>query len=243
MHDVSQTYQDLFDGLHTVMTVVEIETEQNGETVYEELEVDSLFSVKTDGSLFPSRSPSIGNFCAKKATIALIPPDDAVIPRMARIRLFVYLTDGSTQSERIQKGTFWIDTRSYDKSKSKMTVTAYDAALKFDSDFDSSSLAWPAKAEDVVTEIAQSVGVELKDGLTNYIRTFLERDVPLMPNMTKRDILRGIATMFCANWTITDDGKLDLVPFNTFPESSDTVFLADEHGNRITIGGDRIIVR
>lgn len=243
MHSVSQTYEDLYDGLHTVIPIVELETIQNNETVYVELGPSSLYSIKISGSLFPDRSPSIGNFCAREADIVLIPPEYATIPRMARVRLFVYLRNDSTESERIPKGTFYIDTRAYDKAKRKMSIHVYDATLKFDADFDSSNLAWPAKAESVVQEIAQSVGVPLANNVVSYIQSFLERDVPLMPNFSKREVLQGIATMFCANWTITDSGELDLVPFNTFPEAADTNFLSDEDGNRITIGGDRIIVR
>lgn len=243
MHTVSETFQELYDGLHTLRPVVELETVENGQIVYREFEVNRLYSVKTSGSLFPNSSPSIGNFCAREATVVLKPPEGMVVPRMARIRLFVYLTDGTVTSERVPKGVYYIDTRSYNASRSKMTMYAYDAALKFDADFNSSELAWPAKAEDVVVAIAESVGVSLASRVIPYIQSFLERDVPLVTSMTKREVLCGIATMFCANWTMTDSGELDLIPLNTSPEVSDTVFLADEYDNRILIGGDRIIVR
>lgn len=244
MHTVSALFEELYNGLHTVKPVVELQTVQNGETVYVELEADKLYSVKTSGALFPDRSPSIGNFCAREVDIVMIPPTGATIPRMARLRLFVYLTDGERVSERVPKGVFWIDTRSYNKGKTKLSLHAYDAALKFDADFDASTLEWPAKAEQVVVVLAQSVGVNIREGVLDYIaNTFVDRDVPLMPNLTKREIMCGIAAMFCANWTISDEGTLDLVPLNTTPEIADIIYLADELSNRITIGGDTIIVR
>lgn len=241
MHEVSQTYKDLFDGLHDVVTVAEIETEQNGATVYEEIETDGLYSVSTSGSLFPDQSPSIGNFCAREADITFIPPS-GTIPRMARIRLFVYLTDGETESERIPKGTYYIDTRSFTQDKTKMTVHCYDAALKFDEDFSASNLAWPAKAEDVVQSVAASVGVQLAPNVIGDIKKYTYRDVPLITNITKRELLSNIACMFAANFAMDDNGRLQMYPLNIEVEDVGYDYLADENGNIIVMGGDYIVV-
>lgn len=241
MHNTSTLYNQIWNGTHTVKTVAEIQTVQNNETVYVELDDTQLYSVKTTGSLFSESNPSIGNFVSRELDMTFIPPD-AEIPRMARIRLFVYITDGSRNSERIPKGTFYIDTRKYNDDKSKMMVHCYDAALKFDADFDGSLLAWPAKAEDLVQAVSLSAGVPLEANVQNFIKQFSYRSVPLIPNISKRELLASLACMFGANFAINDNGELQIYPLNTEVDEVDFYYLVDENSNRITMGGDYIIV-
>lgn len=241
MHSASTAYNNITSGLYTVKTVVNIQTINNGSTEYVMLNDDKLYSVKTSGSLFPERQPSIGNFVARECDLIIEPPQNT-IPKMARIGLFVFVSDGVNNSSPIQKGVFFIDTREYTKNKDKMIIHGYDAALKFESDYDSSNLSWPAYPLDIVREIASSVGVTLDDRTTAYMSQFIHYKIPLQTNITKRDMLKGIAAQYCGNWTITDEGKLLLVGLNTGSDDVHLNYLVDENGNRLAYGGDRIIV-
>ena len=241
MHSVSNTWTALYNGIHTVHTVAEIETVSIGTTQYVELGDDKLYSVKVTGSLFPDREPSIGNFVSREVDLVIEPPQNT-IPRTARIRLFVYLQNGNTVSERISKGVFWIDTREYTQDKGKMLIHGYDAAMKFESDFDSSKLFWPSYAINIVNELASSVGVAVDSRTQTYMNQFINYKIPLQTNVTKRDMLKGIAAQYCGNWTITDEGKLLLIGINTGSDDIHLSYLIDENDNRLKCGDDRLII-
>ena len=80
------------------------------------------------------------------------------------------------------------------------------------------------------------MGVELDE------RTELDDEikVPYPNDWTAREILSMVGTAHCGNWTITDAGKLRLVPLWSIPEA--THYLVDQYGDPITLGGVRILV-
>ena len=99
-----------------------------------------------------------------------------------------------------------------------------------------SSDNWPRKDVFLVSKIASIMGVETDP------RTVLdaETDVPYPIDWTCREILSYIAIAHCGNWTITDEGKLRLVPLWSIPEA--THYLVDQYGDPITMGGVKILV-
>lgn len=170
----------------------------------------------TSNTLFgKEKGPCVGQAAAGQLDVSVIPK--SYIPRMAEIRLFTALcvvdhVAGvvSERSEWLQKGVFYIDTRQFDDVSGALSLHGYDAMLKASPnyiDVDEDSGSWPRKCRVVVEDIAFRMGVELDE------RTVLQDyDVGYMPLTSGREILGWIAAMHGANWTITDEGKLRLVP-------------------------------
>lgn len=178
-----------------------------------EVPMSNLIELKTSGGLFST--VGIGNTISRQISAQFIPVGD--VPRMAEIRLFTALcvvdhVAGvvSERSEWLQKGVFYIDTRDAGKVYGTLTIHGYDAMLKASPnyiDVDDESGSWPRKCRVVVEDIAYRMGVELDE------RTVLQDyDVGYMPLASEREILGWIAAMHGGNWTITDEGKLRLVP-------------------------------
>lgn len=242
MHSTSSLYNTIRSGNHTDRVVLEIETVTNGTTEYVELDETKLYSLKTSFSMFPEEKPSIGNFCAREIDVVFEPPVGKDIPKQARMRIFTYLYNGTQQSERIPKGVFFIDTREYNADKTKMLVHGYDAAIKFDSDINSTDFEWPYSALNLVVALANSVGVSVDRSVTDAITNFNSGFKVPLTICTKREMIQFIAAMCGGNCYIGDDGKLHLMYLRVEPNSIEYGYLSDENGNNITIGGDRIIV-
>ena len=171
-----------------------------------EVPMSNLIELKTSGGLFST--VGIGNTISRQISAQFIPVGD--IPRMAEIRPYVRVRLNEQVSEWIPKGVFYIDTRQTDDVSGALSLHGYDAMLKASPnyiDVDERSGMWPRKCRIVVEDIAYRMGVELDE------RTVLqEYDVGYMPLTSGREILGWIAAMHGGNWTITDEGKLRLVP-------------------------------
>lgn len=244
MQTTSKLFKDIFSGDHTAHTIVEIETKVNGATQYVELGEDKIYSVSTSGSLFPEGNPSFGNFVSREIDLVIEPPT-ATIPRTARIRVFVYIENETQTSERIAKGTFFVDTREFNDEHTKMTIHGYDAAIKFDADFDSSDYDWPTPARSLILAIASSVGVDVDKQVSDYITDFgAISPIPLMTNASKREMMCWIAAQLGGNFTIGDNGRLFIIPLNSMNTDGDSEFgyLIDENDAKISINGTRIII-
>lgn len=178
-------------------------------------QMGNILSLKTYGSLF--KTVGIGNVISREIDLSFVPIGE--IPRKAEIRPYIRVRLGDQVSEWVQKGVFYIDTRKFDDASGTLTVHGYDAMLKSSPnyiDVEESSGTWPRKARTVVEDIAYRMGVELDE------RTVLqEYDVGYMPLTSGRETLGWIAAMHGGNWTITDEGKLRLVPLVTAWESID----------------------
>lgn len=204
---------------------MEYKVEIDGVTYYK----SALFSVSITRPLFEKLS--VGNTCAAELKVSFIPSGD--VARMAKIVPYARKT---SDDEWSQLGVFYTDARA--KNGIKLELTAYDAMLKAEQTYLQSDDVgeWPRTMATVVSEICARMGVEL-DG-----RTALKSYTVDYPNdLTMREVLGYIAAAHGGNWIITAEGKLLLVPlFSSMPE--ETFFLVDEDGDRITFGGDRIIL-
>lgn len=172
---------------------------------------DVIYGAKSDCKVFDT-APTIGGTYSGTLEFSLL-GDGSAIPKMASVKPYFRAVLGATTSEWIQKGEFFIDTRSVSHNDNGLTVFSahcFDAMLKANANYATSSLAWPATDTAVVAEIASKMGVS-QDSRNSAILTG-GYSIPLPTEYTMRDVLSFIAAMYAANWIITDEGKLRIVP-------------------------------
>lgn len=198
-----------------------------------------LISVKTALRVFSSDTPSIGDCVSSEIDVSLLQPA-GTIPRQARLVPYVRLTDGVRQSEWLQQGVYFIDTRETsgsDRAK-KLTLHGYDAMLKAEADYPPSTLQWPARDIDVVREISENMGVTV-DARTVAIMTsgYL---IEYPGEYSQRETLGYIASMYAGCFVMSDLGALRLIQLAGIPP--ETRYLVTGDGKAITFGGVRICV-
>lgn len=200
----------------------------------------NLFSVKTTNGLFTNNTINIGNAISGEITVEMLKPKGD-IPRMAQLVLYVRVTNGTETSEWIQKGIYYIDTRSTSQNCDDIeiiTLHGYDAMLYADAYYDDSQIEWNAKDVEVVKEIASKIGVEVDDRTLEIMTHGYEISYPAQ--YTYREVLGYIAAMYAGSFTISENGQLRLVSLYELPK--ETKYLIDSTGYTITFGGDRILV-
>lgn len=199
-----------------------------------------LISMKTAKNLFSDNCPAVGCCVSAQIDIEMLKPT-AEIARQSRVVPYVRLTDGIRTSEWIQKGVFYIDTRKkkVDGSRiEKIVIQGFDDMLRTEQDYPTSSLSWPARDIDVVREIAEFIDVSV-DSRTVDIMT---RSYPVQypGEYSCREVLGYIAAMYGGCFIMSDLGELRLVRLFDIPP--ETRYLIGSSGQRITFGGDRILV-
>ena len=199
-----------------------------------------LVSMEADFQIFSDESPTVGNCVSADIDVQMLKPF-AELPRQARLVPYVRLTDGIRHSEWIQKGVFYIDTRSKVEDGSsieKIKLHGYDDMLKAEQDYPASTLSWPARDIDVVREIAAFIGVAIDPRTVPIInRGYL---IQYPTGYSCRDVLGYIAAMYAGCFIMSDLGELRLVTIYGIPK--ETRYLIDAAGFAITFGGDRILV-
>lgn len=203
-----------------------------------------IVSATTRASMLDS-SLSIGNCIAKELNLVLRNfAGYHTIPRMAKIVMQYRLNDGTTQSEWLPKGTFFIDTRD-ESYGGVLTIDAFDPMLKSEQSFTESGPQgnWPRSDLTIVNQIASRIGVTVDSRTTAIITNNYQIPYPGYGDgaYTCREILGYIGTMYGGNWIITDENKLRLIILGDIPPG-DTNLLVTQNGDYITIGGYRIIV-
>ena len=173
-----------------------------------------IWSCETYPMLFDKLS--VGNCCS--STINLVLANPQTIPTMAKMELYVRLTNGTLTTAWVRKGVYYIDTREWDAQHEFLTITGYDAMLKTEQNYFTPPVTitgWPKTDAAVVSEICTRIGVELDT------RTVLNKgyvvQIPAVSSDGKdsdtlREVLGWIGGMYGGNWCITDEGKLRLVP-------------------------------
>ena len=201
MQTTSSTYQTLLAGNHRKETRLII----NDNLIFGE---ESLCSLSMSGALFGSDTLSFGGCVSREIRVKFY-PGSTTIPRMAKLQPQIRLTNGTTTSEWIPKGTFYIDTREYDKETGTLTLTGYDAMLKAEATYIPAGEVgrWPLPMSTVASEICTLLG------LTMDSRTSVRSDyvMQLPTGYSMREVLGGIAAAHAGNWIITDAGKLRLI--------------------------------
>lgn len=227
MQDTSALYNQVFetDG-HYAEVKINIAGVDYGQ--------DKIVSLSTSGGLFAEGTLGAGGAVAGEIDLQLYGP--GTIPKMAKLIPYYRFVAGNQVSEWIQKGVYYIDTRSQDGNV--LTIHGFDDMLKAEQVwYPDQSLEFPMSMQAAATEIAGIMGVTI-DSRTQF-NALYQVDYPAN-DWTLRDILRFIAAAHAANWVMTDLGQLRMVPIYEIPDT--TSYLVDEYGNAITFGGIRILV-
>lgn len=227
MQTVSALYQQIMSGEHYAERKINIAGTDYGE--------DAIVSLTTTGGLFADGTLSVGSAVSREINLSLWNVS-TTIPKMAKLIPYYRLSNGTQTSEWIQKGVYYIDTRSVDSGL--LTIHGYDDMLKAEQIWTpDQSLEFPMPMTQAANIIADIMGVEI-DART-VLNSAYTVDYPAN-DYTLRDVLRYIAAAHGGNWIMSDAGELWLVGLNTLPP--ETNYLCDEDGDWITFGGDRILV-
>ena len=227
MQTVSALYQQIMSGEHYAERKINIAGTDYGE--------DTIVSLTTTGGLFADGTLSVGSAVSREINLSLWNVS-TTIPKMAKLIPYYRLSNGTQTSEWIQKGVYYIDTRSVDSGL--LTIHGYDDMLKAEQIWTpDQSLEFPMPMTQAANIIADIMGVEI-DART-MLNSSYTVDYPAN-DYTLRDVLRFIAAAHGGNWIMSDVGELWLVGLNDLP--TETNYLCDEDGDWITFGGDRILV-
>lgn len=227
MQTVSALYQQIMSGEHYAERKINIAGTDYGE--------DTIVSLTTTGGLFADGTLSVGSAVSREINLSLW-NISTTIPKMAKLIPYYRISNGTQTSEWIQKGVYYIDTRSVDSGL--LTIHGYDDMLKAEQIWTpDQSLEFPMPMTQAANIIADIMGVEI-DART-VLNSAYTVDYPAN-DYTLRDVLRYIAAAHGGNWIMSDAGELWLVGLNTLPP--ETNYLCDEDGDWITFGGDRILV-
>jgi hypothetical protein len=128
-----------------------------------EITASGMMSLSINQSCFANDVPEIGRAVSGEIDLTILYVPN--IPKMATLTPYVRVTDGTSYSEWVQKGTFFIDTREVshnDDGLDVMTIHGYDAMLKFDQLYPSdSSHSYPLLDSTMVTWMASQIGVSV----------------------------------------------------------------------------------
>ena len=197
---------------------------------------ERIITLSTAANLMPEDTLSFGGAVAMEINLSILNPGQ--IPRMAEMVPSYRLVRGNQTSEWIQKGVFYIDTRSTDELTGVLTIHGYDAMLRAEQEWmPDQSLTFPVTMAAAAQEIARLIGVTIDP--RSILSTVYTVDYPAN-GYTLRDVLRSIAVAHVGNWYMTDIGQLRLYRARDLPP--ETNYLVTQHGSAITFGGVRILV-
>ena len=243
MHTLPENWNEIITGNHWFETAVKI----NNVLYYQQ----SLKSVQASYRVFSENQPTVGGCLAAELTVEMLAPSES-IPRMAQVRPYVRAKNGTLTSGWLPQGVFFIDTRETthnDDGLDILSLHCYDAMLKAEADYPSTSISYPAKDYRIVQIIAHAMGLQgsttAHTGIDARTKTLMNNgsgkyNISLPVGYSMREVLSYIAAMYAGNWVMTYDGKLRLVTLTELPE--ETNYLVDPLGDAITFGGDRILV-
>ena len=209
-------YSTLIAGSYTVETKVNINGVDYGESV--------LISVETSGALFKENIPTIGCCVSGEIDIKMLKPS-VTIPRMATIKPYIRLSNvaGTVKSGWLQKGEYFIDTRSVtnnDDGIDVLTIHGYDAMLKAEATYPDDNETYPKSDTYVVNLIATTMGIQVDSRTTAIMNNSYQIVHPAFASM--REVLKNIACMYAGNFCISPEGKLLLVQLGSVGNGSGT---------------------
>lgn len=195
---------------------------------------DQIMEMSADVRMFSEEQPGVGACLSAELKLKMLAPD-VTIPRMALIEPYVRVTDGTRFAEWIPQGKFFIDTRETTRMDDDLPIFschAFDAMLKTEADYPSTTHEWSYPDVGVVQEIADTIGVKV-DPRTWALMTN-NYQIPLPDGYTMREVLGNIASMYAGNWMMGYDGKLLLIALGGIPP--ETNLLVDGIGDWIDFG-------
>lgn len=167
-------------------------------------QMSQIFSLTTSLQMF-RRQPEIGKVIAQEIELKMLQPSGDV-PPMAQVVLYTRACTDTLQSEWLQQGVFYIDTRETTASNDLriLTIHGFDAVLMLEQDYASTSINWPATDVSIVQEIASKIGVSV-DPRTPALMTGGYR-YPLPTGYTLREMLGYIAQAYIGCFIVTETG-------------------------------------
>ena len=150
----------------------------------------------------------LGNAVSASCSLSLRTTN--AIPKSAAVVVEMRLNDGTTASEWLPAGTFYISRRTRDPLTGLLGLECYDALLKANAIWEPSAGTWPRTMTAVATELAAILGVSIDS------RTVIGTGAEYMiyepqSEITIRDVLGIIAQGNGGSWVMTPDNKLRLV--------------------------------
>ena len=201
---------------------------------------DKLRDISVTSSAFSGNTPSAGACLSSELEVTMDEPGWSV-PRMAKVRPYIRVTDGIQTSEWVPQGVYYVDTREYTKNDDGidlMKFHCYDGMMKTEQDYSGTNMNWPQTDRNIVNEIAGFLGVGVDLRTWDIINKNYQFGMPV--GYSYREVLGRIAAAYAGNWVMNYDGNLLLIAIgNVIPETN---YLINELGFTITFGGDRILV-
>ena len=199
MQTTSATWKQLWASgnahVKTRVTIADVGTFTEGDVI----------SAKISGVLYPDDDLGIGGVTSRKLELKLMLGDNPEPARGAEVTVEVALTDGTTTSEWLPKGTFCIDTRETDQLSQITTYVCYDLMILADKMAPDISAGYTMQS--LAISIAQTLGLSIDSRSTFRTSTY----TPALSGYTYREILSFIAIACCGNWTVTETDRLRLV--------------------------------
>ncbi|MBR0161962.1 MAG: hypothetical protein IJQ02_11865 [Oscillospiraceae bacterium] len=183
--------------------------------------MNKLISVRTHRAAFGEGTPTPGLAVAGEIEVTLyVNAGTGTIPRKAEIIPYVRVCNETQQSEWIQKGLYYVDSRQSTPDR-YTTLHGYDAMLTTERTQPWSELSWPALDIDEVSEIATIMGVTV-DPRTTVLMTAGFR-IPMPAQYTMRETLAQIAALYGGSFVMTDTNTLLLVCVWNLKTTADAV--------------------
>ena len=185
--------------------------------------------------------PAIGRVCTGSLKLTIYPQSQD-IPKAATVDAYcrLYSADGSTTSEWIPQGKYFVYNRS---GKKAIVLNCLDRMVKAGTTYlDKSGIVnWPAPMQTVVSEICRIMDVTLdsrsviKSGAPYYV------DYPNEDTLIS-EVLSNIAAAHGGNWIVTESGQLRLIPLAS-PASTPVQDLGKTHRGYTTKGNRQTVSR
>ena len=217
-----------------------------GGVVYDESQIVTL---NTNEALFAENTLSIGGAIAREIDFAAFL--DESVPKRAQIIHEVRLITSTQASEWLQKGVYYISTRSKDPLTGVTTVHGFDAMMSAEQEWKPAQTdIFPMPMKDAVEKTAAILHLALDP--RNVYKTGEDYKVSYpvadgnasgeeqVKGLSIRQVWRWIAAAMGGNFIINDLGELRLVPVN---DATATAYLSDENGDAVTFGGDAILLQ
>ena len=217
-----------------------------GGVVYDESQIVTL---NTNEALFAENTLSIGGAIAREIDFAAFL--DESVPKRAQIIHEVRLITSTQASEWLQKGVYYISTRSKDPLTGVTTVHGFDAMMAAEQEWKPAQTdIFPMPMKDAVEKTAEILHLALdprnvyktgEDYKVSYpVADGNASEEEQVKGLSIRQVWRWIAAAMGGNFIINDLGELRLVPVN---DATATAYLSDENGDAVTFGGDAILLR
>lgn len=242
MQSTDAVYEELLaSGNFSIGIRVEIGKDADSLVEYGEGQV---YGIKMYNQLFAENHPCVGSCVSGQLDVELFALS-ANIPRMAMVKPYIWLYNGSKKSKELPKGVYYVDSRTENAMSGKITLHCYDSMMKTEAFFTNEEIQNWGKKTDVATVqlICSKIGITLetasKSKLNHGYKVPSPEKFDGVANMRK--VLCSIGAAYGGNWTITGDNKLRLICLNDLPE--ETYYLVTPANNYVTFGGCRVDIR